>query len=73
MTEVATLLNDFLGFCLGFGATLVKVDDSQPLTSVSWTESSSSSVVDLHISNNNHQRCHIICNIHAQLNFLNQD
>lgn len=49
MTDVATLLNDFLCFCLGFGATLVKVDDSQPLTSVSWT-SSSSSIVDLHVN-----------------------
>lgn len=37
MTDVATLLNDCRFLCLGLCAPLVKVEDSQPLTSVSCT------------------------------------
>lgn len=47
ITDVATLLNDCRFLCLGLCAPLVKVEDSQPLTSVSCTALKWSMVVVL--------------------------
>jgi hypothetical protein len=53
MTDVATLLNDCLFLGLGLGAVLVKVEASQPLTSVSCTPlRSSNPVIDLRVEFN---------------------